>query len=158
MTSNNKWLINWVILSIAAPLVSFIGGYGYLYVLALLYPIAQTYALAKIQHIKMPWIWLVYWVYWMVIVVYSSTIQFTIIGIIASSILGQILLYLMFDTLGKFQWLLYNSTGICIVLLVLYLMRELHISNDFIEITLIIVLSFIIAFLSGLGIKKGYLK
>ena len=158
MTSNNKWLLNWVILSIAAPLVSFIGGYSYLYALGLLYPIAQTYALAKVKHIKMPWLWLIYCVYWLIIVVYSSTIEFAIISIIASSILGQIILYLMFDTFGKLQWLLYNSTGICIVLFVMYLMRELHISNDLIEIILIIILSFIIAFLSGIGIKKGYLK
>lgn len=158
MITKNKWLLNWVILSAAAPLLSFIGGYGYLYALALFYPIAQTYSLTKIRHVKMPWIWLIYIIYWLALIMYSSTWQLAIIGILVSSFLGQILLYFMFNSLGKFQWLLYNTAGICSVLLTYYLIREVQISNDFIEVSLVLGLSLSSAFLSGLGIKRGYLN
>lgn len=157
MNSKNKWLLYWIIVSIVAPLVSFIGGYGYLFVLALFYPLAQTIALNKIPHVKMPWLWLIHFVYWIMLIIYSPSYEVTIIGILASSVLGQILLFFMFGTFGKFQWLLFNTAGISLILLTFHLLREVPISNDFIEIIFIIGLSFTCAFLTGLGIKRGYL-
>jgi len=154
----NNWLIKWVVLSISAPLLSFAAGYGYLYALALLYPLAQTIAIEKIPKVRMPWLWMFYSVYWFLLIRFSSSYEFTISGILLSSILGQLLLRIMFGTFGGFKWLLFNSIGFVSIIIVFYILRDLNITNDFVEISLVIGISFVSAFLSGLGIKLSYIN
>jgi hypothetical protein len=152
INSNRKWLLFWMIFSALAPLCSFIGGYGAIFVLAVLYPLAQTISLVSIHGIKHSWIWMIHTVYWMLVLIYVGQPEHVITAVYLSSLLGQALMRVMFGSFGKFLWLIWNTLGLTILVVAGYVLYNYQITNDFYQLA-IVTLSFLISsFLSGLGI------
>jgi hypothetical protein len=154
------WIIFWICLNILAPLFSFIGGYGFLYVFALFYPLAQTIAIRKIENVKYPWIWMTHFIYWTLILSFIHEEKLAITSILMSTILGQFLLKIMFGTFGNLNWIIWNTAGIGLLILIHLLLRyyQIQISNDFFEIIIIVGSFTTSSCLSGIGIKQGYIK
>lgn len=145
-------------LNVLAPLFCFIGGYGFLYLFALIHPLAQTLAIRKINGVKLPWLWMVHFFYWIFILTGINEIELAITAILCSTILGQILLKLMFGTFGRFNWLLWNSVGLGLLTFTTLWLGSYHIENDFYEIIILVLLFLTSSFLSGIGLRLGYLK
>lgn len=156
--TNNKWLLFWMAMNILAPLCSFIGGYGFMYVFALFYPLFQTLAIRKIRNAKYPWIWMIHFFYWILLLSYIDDYKLAVIAILCSSILGQLLLRIMFDSYGKLSWIIWNTGALGLLIITTHYLSNFRVSNDFYEISIIIGLFLSSSFLSGMGIKLGYMR
>src|SRR5690606_30770089 len=111
------WIIFWISLNILAPLCSFIGGYGFLYVFALFYPLAQTIAIRKIENVKYLWIWMTHFIYWILILNFIHEEKLAITAILMSTILTRFLLEIMFGSFGNLNWTIWNTAGLGLLIL-----------------------------------------
>lgn len=156
--TNNKWLILWMTLNILAPICSFIGGYGFVFVFALFHPLAQMLALLKIQHAKYVWLWMLHFIYWIFLLLYIHDYNNVIIAVLASSVLGQLLLRIILGSVGNFNYVFWNTAALGVLIISTYLSSDFRISNDFLQVSLIVLTFAVSSFLSGMGIITGYLK
>jgi len=156
--TDKRWLLLWMALNVLAPISSFIGGYGFVHVFALFYPLFQTLAIRKIKNVKYPWIWMTHFIYWILLLSYIDDYNMALIAILGSSIIGQLLLRIMFDSFGKFNWIIWNTGALGLLIVTTHYLRNYSVSNDFYEILIIILLFLSSSFLSGMGLKLGYMK
>ena len=149
-----KWFRIWVLLIILSPLISFIGSYGYFYVLALLFPLAQLVGINRIHKSKRNLIWLIHFPFW----IYTLNLELDrneiFIFIVVNSILGEILLAIIFQKFGRFIWLILNSIALAII----YGGMIVSGSNDFIQVVIMIISYGISAITLGVGLEYGYLR
>lgn len=151
---NETWYSIWIILIVLSPILSLIGGYGYFYVLALLYPLAQFIALNKKEQKLINWIWLLHFPFWLYIIKLDIDYINLIYIIPLNSFLGEILLSIIFRKFGGFKWFVFNTISYITILFTFYLSGN----NDFFQI-IIIVLGFgASAFISAIGLQYGFLK
>jgi hypothetical protein len=147
-----------MILTTIAPLLSMFAVYLFAVALAFFLPLFQTIALLKISSAKIPWIWMLHFPYFIIFILYEPTKFIGFIALFGVSILGQVLLYFIFGSFGKFQWLLFNSLNIVVIILAAWVSSEIRISNDFLQIVFIIGFVFLSSFITGKGIIRGYLS
>lgn len=159
-TLKSKWYLKWIILSISAPLVSFIGGYAYLYFLAVIFPLAQTIALSSLPKSRKSWLWMIHSFYWIAFIVYTTEfdVKFGLGAflILLSSLIGELLLKYIIGASNKFKWTLYNSLGLLCIFFVFYLISEMSIPNDLLEMSLVIFIAGVYAVISGIGVWSSY--
>jgi hypothetical protein len=149
-----KWFRVWLLLIVGSPLVSFIGSYGYFYVLALLFPLAQLVGINQINKSKLNLIWLIHFPFWIYVISLDLDRTEILIAITLNSILGEILLTIIFQNFGRFIWLILNSFALAII----YGGMIISGSNDFVQIAILIVSYAIAAILLGIGLEYGFLK
>jgi hypothetical protein len=154
--TKNNWLFFWMVLNTLAPLFSFMGGYGFMYFFAFFYPLAQTFAISKIQSVKFPWLWMAQFLYWLLLLIMFHDLIYIVIGILVNSIFGQLLLRIMFGSFGSFHWLKWNTIALIFPILSSQILKHQHISSDILEILLIVGLFLCISFTSGIGLNKAY--
>ena len=149
-----KWFKIWCLLIVGSPLVSFIGSYGYFYVLALLFPLAQLVGIYHIEKSKVNLIWLIHFPFWIYVLRHDLDRSDILIAIALNSILGEILLTIIFQKFGRLFWLILNSFALAII----YGGIIITGSNDFIQIVIMISSYAIAAIILGIGLEYGFLK
>lgn len=107
-----RWFKIWFLLIVASPLVSFIGSYGYFFVLALLFPLAQLIGINQIERSKRNLIWLIHFPFWVYILKLDLDKADVIIAIALNSILGEILLTIFFSKIWSIDMV--NPKLICV--------------------------------------------
>jgi hypothetical protein len=149
-----NWFRTWVLLIILSPLLSFIGSYGYFYVLALFFPLAQFIGINRIQKSKWNLIWLLHFPFWVFVLSLDLSPSEIIISILLNSLLGEILLSILFQKFARFIWFISNSMAFGI----LYSGLIMSGSNDFAQIVMMIISYGISACIMGLGLEYGYVQ
>ncbi len=149
-----RWFKVWFLLILISPLVSFVGSYGYFFVLALLFPLAQLIGINQIERSKVNLVWLIHFPFWVYVINLDLDRTEMLIAIALNSILGEILLTIIFQKFGRFIWLILNSFALAII----YGGIIISGSNDFVQIVILIVSYAIAAILLGIGLEYGFLK
>lgn len=149
-----KWFRTWILLTISSSLISFIGSYGYYYVLALLFPLAQLIGLNKIKRTNLNLIWLLHFPFWLYVLSLNLSSNQIIIAIIINSLIGEILLTIIFNKFSRFIWMLSNVIALGLI----YGGIQIYSRNDFIQIVVMMISFGISGVISGFGLEYGYLK
>jgi hypothetical protein len=149
-----KWLKTWVFLIICSPIVSFIGSYVYFQVLALLFPLAQLIGINQIRNSKLNLIWLLHFPFWLYVFRLGLEYDEILVYILLNSILGEILLAIIFKKFGRMVWFILNSFALALI----YGGIIISGGNDFFQIVIMIVSYASAAIISGVGLEFGYLK
>ena len=148
-----NWTSIWTLCIVAASMFSFAGGYGYFYVLALFYPLAQVIAMSFNTSSKYKGMWMLHFVYWLFIIYLELELTGNLIAFVSSSILGEVLLRFIFKDIIKYRWLLFNSLAMIVIILLGTLIINYKITNDAIQVSLVIVLVSLPSIISAQGIK-----
>ncbi|MCJ8288549.1 MAG: hypothetical protein HRT58_00840 [Crocinitomicaceae bacterium] len=148
-----NWTFIWTLCIVASSLLSFAGGYGYFYVLALFYPLAQVIAMSFKPRSKYYGIWMLHFVYWLFILYLDLELTGNLLAFIASSILGEVLLRFIFKDIIKYRWLLFNSLAMIVLILLGTFLMHYKITNDMIQIALMVLLISVPSIISAQGIK-----
>ena len=122
--------------------------------MALLFPLAQLVGLNQIEKSKLNLIWLIHFPFWIYVLGLDLNRTDILIAIALNSILGEILLTIIFQKFGRFIWLTLNSLALAII----YGGIIISGSNDFIQIVIMISSYAIAAILLGIGLEYGFLK
>src|SRR5262245_17528700 len=129
-----EWFRLWFILTVSSSFVSFIGGLGYFFVLALLYPLTQLIAINRAHTSKLNYLWLLHFPFWIFVLRHDYSHREILIAITLNSILGEILLSIIFKRFGRLIWVLTSSLSYGLI----YGGIQMYGPNDLVQIIVMI--------------------
>jgi hypothetical protein len=143
---------------VLSPLLSFAGGYGYFFLLSILFPLGQYLLLSRKANSKLIILWLLQIVLWFYFFVHEDLLHFNennlAVTCLVSAVYGELVLSLSFKRFGKLLWFLSAALSY-------YLIRygwKISGSNDFIQIVVIVLTYSLAATFSALALYFGFLK
>ena len=114
---SRSWKIGWVALIVSAALISSRMAYMAPIILALSYPVAQMISISFVPNSKYPIIWLLHVLYWIIVLTFEISEKTVFIGMLGSSILGEILIQIIVSQALKWRWLLFNTCAMITIIL-----------------------------------------
>lgn len=111
-----KWKIGWVVLIVVSVLVSTRMAYMAPVVLAASYPIAQMISISLIPGSRYSALWLLHVFYWLIVLYLGMSEKVLFIGMLGSSILGEMLIRVIIPRLVKWRWLVFNTLAMIVLI------------------------------------------
>jgi len=151
-----NWQIKWIILVCIAPIISFIGGFAYFYVLSFLFPLAQTAAIGLHKNSKWSIIWMLNFFYWLLVL--NSNLENTtlVLLLLGNSLLGELLLFLIFKKFSNLKWFVFYSLGYSTFFIAAWILIRIESNYELLHIPILFLSVVLYSIVSGYGIKKSF--
>ena len=156
----SEWYLTWVLLPIFLSPFSFLGGYFFIFLLAIFLSLGQSIALSYASGSTRAYIWMATSVLWVLPVFFEQHWDiipgFLLWCAIIISLIGEALLYFIFRRFSRYRW----SVTHFLALLVVYFLSDVilaNASNDFgWRLLLNLGIFMVYGLISGLGIALGF--